>query len=192
MLSSIHPLGERARHNRWWLTVTAFTLGAIVSGAGLGLVLGGVGSALPDIDPSWALMATAVAALMAGVADMSRIRPPGPRRQVNEHWIGAFRGWVYGGVFGLELGLGVMTYVVTWGVYATFGAALLTTSPLLGAAVGAVFGLGRSLSLWLTVFVDRPSRLTGFNRRLAEAGPKVRTAAAITLTLLGVAAGGLL
>jgi len=193
MLSSIHPLGERARHNRWALTVAAFTMGAAISGSLAGLALGAVGSLVQLPDRS-GLMVTAGAALAAGVLDMARIRAPGPSRQVNETWIGAFRGWVYGAGFGLELGLGSVTYVVTWGVYASYLAALATASPTLGALVGAGFGVGRSLSLWLAGRVDRPSRLTGFNRRLASAGPLVRKTSAVALSVLGVGliAGGAL
>jgi len=194
MLSSIHPLGERARHNRWALTVTAFTMGAVISGSLMGLALGAVGRAMASLGSTGLLIATAVAALMAGALDMAGVQAPGPSRQVNETWIGAFRGWVYGGGFGLELGLGLVTYVVTWGVYATYLAALATASPTLGAVVGATFGLGRSLSLWLAAYVDRPSRLVSFNRCLASAGPIVRRASAVAFAVLGVGliAGGAL
>jgi hypothetical protein len=185
MLSSIHPLGERARQNRWALTVTAFTFGAIISGSLVGLGLGAMGSVVLPLGSSSLLFATAAAAVAAGVLDIARVRAPGPARQVNETWIGAFRGWVYGGAFGLELGFGFLTYVVTWGVFATYLAAMFTVSPASGAAVGATFGLGRSLGLWLAARVDRPSRLTAFNRRLAAAGPVVRRASAAVLAVLG-------
>lgn len=186
MLSSIHPLGERARHNRWGVTVAAFTLGAVGSGTLVGLALGSIGSAVIGTSSGLGLAATASAALAAGLGDWTRVKPPGPERQVNETWIGAFRGWVYGGGFGLELGFGFATYVVTWGVYAMYAAALFTSSPLAGALVGATFGVGRSASLWLGGYVDRPSRLTAFSRRLASAGPVVRVASTAILALLGV------
>lgn len=194
MLSSIHPLGERARHNRWAVTVTAFTLGAIASGGTVGFALGAVGSAVLPFGSTGLLVATAVGVLAAGAFDLVGVKPPGPARQVNETWIGAFRGWVYGGAFGLELGLGFLTYVVTWSVYAMFLSALLTASPAQGALVGATFGAGRSLSLLLAGLVDRPSRLTSFNRTLAKAGPIVRSASSTALAVLGmgVLAGGLL
>jgi sulfite exporter TauE/SafE len=193
MLSSIHPLGERARHNKWVVTALAFTVGAIVSGAAVGLALGGVGSVLVQMTPTALLVATAAVALTAGILDFVGPKAPGPARQVNETWIGNFRGWVYGGAFGLELGLGVFTYVVTWGVYAALAAALLTTSPLAGALVGATFGIGRSLSVLAAGYVDRPSRLVSFNRALAKAGPMVRTGASTAFTTLGLVAiaGGL-
>jgi hypothetical protein len=188
MLSSIHPLGERSRHNSWALTVTFFTAGSILAGSVAGLVLGFLGSvAFGEVNTTTTLAATAASVLLAGLLDVAAVTPPGPSRQVNEHWIGAFRGWVYGGAFGVELGLGFVTYIVTWGVYATFAASLLTTSPLLGAIVGATFGVGRSLLLLAARYVDRPSRLTSFNRRLVSAGPVVRRSASAVLTLGGLA-----
>lgn len=194
MLSSIHPLGERARENRWIVTALAFTFGAVLSGTAVGMALGGIGSIVLDMSDTALLVATATVALIAGVLDLLGPKAPGPARQVNETWIGSFRGWIYGGAFGLELGLGVFTYVVTWGVYATFVAALLTASPLAGALVGTIFGIGRSISVLAAGYVDRPSRLVSFNRMLAKAGPKVRTASSTAFATLGLLAlaGGLL
>jgi hypothetical protein len=138
MLSSIHPLGERARHNRWGLTVGAFTVVSTMAGAVVGAGLGWVGSLLVgSIEEAALLLGTAVLALTAGALDLVRVRPPGPERQVNEAWIGHYRGWVYGGAFGAELGIGVVTFVVTWGVYATYGAQLLSASPWSGVSSGS-------------------------------------------------------
>ena len=187
MLSSIHPLGERARHNRWGLTVGAFTVASTLAGAVVGAGLGWVGSLLVgSIEEASLLLGTAVLALTAGALDLARVRPPGPERQVNEAWIGHYRGWVYGGAFGVELGIGVMTFVVTWGVYATYGAQLLSASPWRGAVVGGVFGFGRSLALLLARRIDRPSILTDFHRRMADLGLPVRRGAALSLAVAGV------
>ena len=187
MLSSIHPLGERARHNRWGLTVGSFTVASTMTGALVGTALGWAGSLLlGSVEAIALLLGTAILALIAGGLDLARVKPPGPERQVNEAWIGHYRGWVYGGAFGAELGLGVMTFVVTWGMYATYGAQLLSASPWRGAAVGGVFGFGRSLALLLARRIDRPSRLTGFHRRMADLGLPVRKGAALTLAVAGV------
>jgi sulfite exporter TauE/SafE len=187
MLSSIHPLGERSRHNSWGLTVASFTLGSVLAGSAVGLLVGFAGSlVLTDVTPDAILMATAAVILLAGGLDLLGVTPPGPSRQVNEHWIGTFRGWVYGGSFGVELGLGVLTYIVTWGVFATFAAAFLTASPGAGALVGATFGFGRSILLLAAGYVDRPSRLISWNRGLVTAGPPVRRTAALAFTLGGV------
>lgn len=189
MLSSIHPLGERARNNKWWVTATAFTAGATATGALVGAALGLAGKSMPtSADPSVSLGLTAVAVVVAGALDMSNVKPLGSARQVNEHWIGHYRGWVYGGAFGIQLGAGLATYVVTWGVYATLAGELLTGSIGRGALVGAVFGIGRSLALLLAGRVDRPSRLTSFHRHMAELGPVFRRSSALATVGLGVLA----
>lgn len=184
MLTSIHPLGERARHNRWGLTVAAFVVAAIATGAGIGVVLGWAGNLLPGDTWRWPVAAGVVAG--AGLADLLRVRPPGPRRQVNEDWIGTYRGWVYGGGFGAQLGAGFATYVVTWGVWATFALMVLVGDPGGGALIGAAFGLGRSVFPLAAGRIDRPSRLTEFSRRMAAlAGPVARTTGAGLIVMAG-------
>jgi sulfite exporter TauE/SafE len=186
MLSSIHPLGERARHNNWALTVGGFTIASTVVGATVGAILGWVGALLlGSAEPLALLVSTAVVAAAAGALDLARVKPPGPERQVNETWIGHYRGWVYGAAFGAELGAGMVTFVVTWGVYATYLAELLTASAARGALIGAVFGLGRSLALLLAGWVDRPSRLSEFHRRMAALGPPIRQVTGAVLALGG-------
>jgi hypothetical protein len=186
MLSSIHPLGERARNNQWGLTVGSFALAASMAGALLGMGLGTLGAAILDaVDPSLLLLITCIVAIAAAVLDLLRVRPPSPERQVNESWIGHYRGWVYGSAFGAQLGLGVVTFVVTWGVPATLVAELLTASAWGGALVGLVFGFGRSIALLLAGRIDRPSRLSSFHGRMAALGPRFRSATVVTLATAG-------
>jgi hypothetical protein len=187
MLTSIHPLGERARHNRWALTAAAFVIGAVGTATLAGGLLGWLGSSLPAGDWRWA--AAMLLVLAAGGADLARIGPPGPRRQVNEDWIGAFRGWVYGGAFGVQLGVGLATYVVTWGVWATAGLAVLSGSAPAGAVVGAAFGLGRSIFPLAAGRIDRPSRLTSFSRAMATAAGPVARTVGVAFVVLAVSVG---
>ena len=92
MLSSIHPLGERARSNRWATTITAFTLGSLLGGLALTAVASHVGVLAGfRVEAPWVLIPLAVAAL----ADLIGIPVTSPHRQVNERWIGTYRGWVY-------------------------------------------------------------------------------------------------
>lgn len=177
MLSSIHPLGERARHNRWIVTIGSFTVATTAAGAGVGALLGAVGSGVP-LAAGQRRMIVVAAALVAGALDLARVRPPGPARQVNERWIGEFRGWVYGAGFGAQLGAGAATFVVTWGVYALYLAEVASGAWISGMLIGAAFGFGRALAPLAAGVIDRPSRLTSFHRRLAVWGPPVRTASA--------------
>jgi hypothetical protein len=185
MLSSIHPLGERARHNRWVITVTAYTLAAVAAGAAMGGGLGWVGSGLPfgEAERRWGWGAVALA---AGLLDLGRVRPPGPARQVNERWIGEYRGWVYGAGFGAQLGMGAVTFVVTWGIYAVYVIELLSGSAAAGAVIGAVFGGGRALAPLAAGWIDRPTRLTAFHRLMGRLGPPVRTATGVLLVMVAV------
>ena len=193
MLSSIHPLGERTRNNNWLVTVAAFALGAAGTGAIVGGALGWAGGLLPGMAPGTVLVVMGVIALAGGLLDTFGVPVPGPERQVNEHWIGAYRGWVYGGAFGIQLGAGLSTFVVTWSVYATLALEFVSGSPLLGAVIGAVFGAGRSIGLFLAGRVDRASRLSSFHQRMASLGPAVRRTAGYGAVALGlVSVGGVL
>lgn len=155
----------------------------------MGGVLGSFGQALAaPLDPSTLLVLTATFAVLAGILDLT-VAPPGPKRQVNETWIGQYRGWVYGGAFGAELGVGVATYIVTWLVFATLLGAMLTTSPIGGALVGGIFGVGRSLALLAAAWVDRPSRLTIFHRVMNRLGPPTRVTTASLAITVGLIAG---
>ncbi|MFG0265699.1 MAG: hypothetical protein ACF8AM_11210 [Rhodopirellula sp. JB055] len=128
---------------------------------------------------------------MAAGLDLVKLRPPGPHRQVNEDWIGAFRGWVYGGAFGAQLGAGAATYVVTWLVWALAVSAVAVGDPLGGAIVGAAFGVGRSVFPLAAGWIDRPSRLTAFNRSMAAvAVPVTRGLSGAALALAAVAVVG--
>ncbi len=71
MLSSIHPLGERSRNNRWSVTIAAFTLGAIAVAALIGGVLGYLGSHL-DVPK----LAVGAIVAVAGLLDLSGINAP--------------------------------------------------------------------------------------------------------------------
>lgn len=185
MLSSIHPLGERTRHNRWIITVSAFALGAVGTATLIGGMLGWAGSVLPEMSTGLTLATMGAIVLAAGLFDSLGLAVPGPRRQVNEHWIGTYRGWVYGGAFGVQLGAGLVTYVVTWGVYATFALQLVSGSALFGALIGAAFGLGRSITVVLAGRIDRASRLSSFHRTMSVLGPKVSIVSGYGALILG-------
>lgn len=184
MLASIHPLGERVRQNRWWLTATAHVLASAVAGAMAGAVLGLVGRLTLQHAPGrmWAVIAVCAA---AAVADLSGRRPPWPvHRQVDDGWLPRYRGWVYGAGFGFQLGLGVVTIVTTAAVPAAWVLALLTATPAAGAAVGVAFGLSRALPVLATAGVDTPGRLWSFQRRFQAGEGVARWATIGTLVAL--------
>src|SRR5687768_8240159 len=163
MLASINPLVERGRNSKFAVTFTAYLVGSVAGGALLGGLLGLAGAGLHEAF-SWSEGATAVAVAVVGaVALLFDLRVggltlPRTRRQVNEDMLGEYRGWLYGSVFGFQLGLGVVTIITTATVYATFVLAFLTHSWRAGLLVGAVFGLVRALPMLLVVRVHDPAQ----------------------------------
>lgn len=187
MLSSITPLGERGKGNRFGVTATAFVAGALLGGVSTGALFGAVGllvdRALSDVV---AVGTLAVVALVAAVHERTGRRLPSIPRQVNEDWLNEYRGWVYGAGFGFQLGAGVLTFVTSAAVYVTLAATVLVGH--LGAAIGigALFGLTRGLSLVPARRIHRPGDLVSFHRRLQGSAATVRLVS--TTVLAGTAA----
>lgn len=182
MLSSIHPLGERARNNTWGVTAGAFVVGAVIGGTVLGMLSGVAGWLLYTVVP-WsaqtALLVAVFAVAAAIVGDMmgGAQALPWPRRQVNEDWLGTYRGWVYGSGFGFQLGAGLFTYVATLGVFATIIIAFMTASVVQGAFIGAAFGLFRGLPVLTTFRIHDPQALRMYHLGMARWSASARTVA---------------
>src|ERR1700716_705801 len=125
MLASITPLGERGRHNRWGVTAATYAGGLTLGGAGFGVALGAAGVLLAQVgqlSSFTTVVIIAALALMTMAFDLglAGIRIPTVQRQVNEDWLGTYRGTVYGFGFGVQLGIGVATIVSTAAVYLAF------------------------------------------------------------------------
>src|SRR5439155_1825334 len=196
MLGSITPLGERGRGSRWWLTVTVYLVGSPLGGVAIGAALGLVGSWIAGGMPVTVRLAVIAAAVIAGsLADLGPfgLRLPTVRRQVDEGWRTAYRGWVWGFGYGIQLGTGVVTVVTTSTVYATWVAAGLSGRAVAGAVIGVTFGLARAVPVVSVAGVRRPDQLLRVDAVLARwAGPARRAtygvgAVVASLALLGTA-----
>lgn len=156
MLSSISPLGERARNQRWWITVAAYATGSTLGGVALGTALGTAGRPLAARLDRAALLVVAAVAIVGVLADRGAfgLHVPGPRRQVDEDWLARYRGWVYGAGFGIQLGVGFATIVSTSLTWVAFTCAALSGSPATGALIGGTFGLARALPILATARVQ--------------------------------------
>lgn len=197
MLTSISPLGERARASRWWLTTTAYVVSSVAGGLALGLLSALLGSLLPE---SWrssplAYVVVAVALVVGLLLDLGVAggRLPTWRRQVDQAWLGRYRGWVVGVGFGAQLGFGLVTIVTSATTYAVVLLCLLSGDPAVGLLVGGTFGLVRALpsalmgrvvtreQLWRVLSgVERGARAADVVARLAL------VAAAVALTVIAV------
>jgi hypothetical protein len=192
MLSSITPLGERGRGNRWALTVSAYMVGSTAGGCLLGAFLGSLGVVLRIIArPSSSFVWCSVAAicLLAGIGEvLPRLRITTTRRQVNEDWLDSYRGWVYGLGFGFQLGMGIVTIVTSVAVFAMMAVAVLSGSLAGGIVIGVTFGIVRALPIAAFSRVTDPSALQRRHRLLHAWAPRARVVAAGVLSAVAVAA----
>jgi hypothetical protein len=193
MLASITPLGERSRGFSWNLTVAAFAAGSIGAAAAAGAAAGAIGSLLPDAS-GWrpvALLIVLAATVALDASPLGRWLPTSGR-QVNEDWLGRYRGWVYGFGFGAQLGVGIATIVTSAAVYAALLVALLTGSAQAGLIIGACGGMVRALTLLpARSAIDRES-LMALHRRLASMELRTRYATRLVeLAALALVAGWL-
>jgi hypothetical protein len=190
MLSSIHPLGERAKGNSFRLTAAAFVIGAAAGGATTGAVVGAVGLAVRAVVPASVGLAVVVVVALAGAAFERTGRPlPSVPRQVDEDWLHEYRGWVYGAGFGFQLGAGGLTYITTAAVYVALAATLLVGHLAASVAIMGTFGLLRGLSILPARRIDTPDHLVSFHRRLQATAPLVRRASTSALVVAGLLGG---
>ena len=188
MLSSIHPFGERSRNNSFRSTASAHIIGSTLGGAGLGLASGAIGLAVTALlSPSNGVrtVIVVVAAALGTLFEASRTERllPTRSRQVDENWIQTYRGWVYGGGFGAELGFGISTIITTSLVHVLVVAMILHGSFVAAIAMGSLFGLVRGLTILATARVDSPEALRTFHRRLDDLRTPSRMLSVVALLL---------
>jgi hypothetical protein len=180
MLSTITPIGERGRDNRYYATAAWFIAGAVLGGATLGAGAALLAAGVAALDLSGEALA-GIAAVLGAVTIASDLklggfRLPSHTRQVNEDWLPEFRSWVYGGGFGWQIGVGLATYVTTAAVYLMVALAALTASPVAAFAVVTGFGLVRGLAVLLGRNLTAPERMLALHRRLDELLPTAQRA----------------
>jgi sulfite exporter TauE/SafE len=182
MLSSIHPLGERGRNNRFFVTATAYVLGSVIGGAFIGLVAGSVGWLA-----GWSTSVGVIAAVVgvAAILDLFGLAVPSSHRQVNERWLDTYRGVVYGFGYGFQLGAAVTTIVPTWLVPAMLTAAALSGSIEAGVVIGMAFGLVRGAALLTVARIHHVDQLRAFHRSLHQHRSGIRAGLLALVTIVG-------
>lgn len=171
MLSSLNPVSEAARGNRFWLTACWYVAGALTGGALLGagcaVAALGYGRLHPTAALTWmVVLVGGLVAVGSDTAIVGRSLPDHPR-QVDERWLTKYRRWIYAGGYGVQIGAGFATYIMTAAVYLVAVLALLTGSPAQACLVGAVFGAVRGLTILIAAPVHTPERLRAAHRRIA-------------------------
>ena len=190
MVETLAPQGYAGRMRVTAAACATFAAGALIGGAATfgGLAL--LGEALGAGGPAALAVAAAVAlAAAVGEARGARIVPQ-VRRQVPESWRRRLPVPLAAGLYGVLLGLGFTTFILTFAVWALAGVSVALGDPALGLAIGLAFGVGRLLP----VVVLAPAAATGagaaFHSAMAER-PRIlrslRAVDAVALTACAVA-----
>jgi hypothetical protein len=101
-------------------------------------------------------------ALLVGFASDARLfgrALPEHPRQVNEYWLTTYRRWIYAGGFGVQIGFGFATYIMTAATYVIAALAVLSADPTIAVLVGLVFGLVRGASILVAIDLTTQERL---------------------------------
>jgi hypothetical protein len=198
MVDTLAPHGYARRMRVTIVACAAFAAGALAGGVAtfgglalLGALLGTGGGAAA------AVAAAALLAAAAGDAAGRRIVPQ-LRRQVPEPWRRVLPVPLAAALYGVLLGLGFTTFVLSFAVYALAAACLALGEPGAGAAVGLAFAAGRILPVVLLAPLQETERgvelagamgdSPGVLRAIRAAGAIALAAAALVLVLGGAPA----
>jgi hypothetical protein len=134
-----------ARRRTLAASCAAFGLGAVIGGVATFAGLAALGRLVPGAGARLAVPAAALA-LLAAVAEARGVRVvPQVRRQVPEPWRRRLPLPVASAGYGVLLGLGFATFVLTLAFWVLVAASFALADPRLGLVVGLAFGAGRAL-----------------------------------------------
>lgn len=159
MVGTILPMvhGDRRRKRRpvaHWAHLT----GAVIAGASVGALLGWFGSSLQSAQlGSAVLAATCAVALGYALHEAGLIKLPTPQRhsQVPIGWRSQYAPSVAAAMYGLGLGVGLLTHITTATFYVVCALCVASGSPLIGAITMGAYGLARGLPAVVLALVSR-------------------------------------
>jgi hypothetical protein len=184
MVETLAPAGYAGRLRTTAIACATFAVGALAGGivtfGGLALLGRGLGAGAPAVA---ALIALAAA---AGEAGAIRIIPQ-VRRQVPESWRRVLPVPLAAGLYGVLLGLGFTTFILSFAVWALAGIAVALGDPQLGLSIGLGFGAGRALP----VVAMAPSGGGALHAAMAERPRILRSLRALDAAALAACAAAL-
>ncbi|HEY7150313.1 MAG TPA: hypothetical protein VH391_01405 [Solirubrobacterales bacterium] len=159
--SMVETIGLAGDEGRRWTTVAAcatFAPGAILGGVVTFGLLALLGEATHGAGARIAYLIAAGIAVAAAVAEARGARiVPQIRRQLPEGWRWTMPLPLAAGLYGILLGLGFTTFVLSFGVWALAGISVALGDPTAGVVIGATFGVGRAIPVVAVApLVDRP------------------------------------
>lgn len=150
MIETIGPHGHAGGRVTTASACATFVAGALAGGVITFGLLAALGELVHGAAGDLSYLIAAALAVCAAVAEL-RGSPilPQLRRQLPEHWRRLMPMPVAAGLYGVLLGLGFTTFVLTFGVFALGGIAFALGDPQIGLAIGLAFGFGRAVPIAL-------------------------------------------
>lgn len=158
MIETIGPIGHTGGARTTLAACATFAPFALLGGAITFGLLALVGDGL-GAGGTAAYIAAAAVAVVAAVAEARGVPiVPQVRRQLPVGWRTRMPMPVAAAGYGVLLGLGFTTFILSYGVWALMGIALAVGDPLAGLIIGAAFGAGRAIPIVvLAPIADRRS-----------------------------------
>ncbi len=193
MVETITPVVHGRRRLQYWSAVASHVVGATAAAAGLGAVLGGAGALVGAPWGRAGIAVVGVVALLYALREGAGLPIPLPDRhaQVPEWWRAFYSPRVASFLYGVGLGVGLLTFLSFGTFVAVAAAALVSGDPLLGAGLCAPFGLARGVSVTVACRAQTEEAVSGVVGHLERwAGTKVpRRLNAAALTVIALLAG---
>jgi hypothetical protein len=158
MVDTIGPTGHTGGCRTAIAAAATFAPGAVAGGIVTFGALAALGGVVHGAGVTPAYLVAAAIAVVAAVAE-ARGTPivPQIRRQLPERWRRVLPMPVAAAGYGVLLGLGFTTFVLSFGVWAIAGMSFAIGDAGAGVVIGAAFGVGRALPIAvLAPVADRP------------------------------------
>jgi len=192
MVETIAPVVHGGRNRRYWIAVALHVLGAGLSAAAFGLLLGAVGAVL-NVSANVAVGLVVTVAVLYAARELLRLPVPLPDldRQVPDWWRTFFAPPVAAFLYGLGLGVGFLTFLSFGTLVAVAAAAIASAEPLVGAALIMPFGVARGASVVFgarTTTAEVESRVQRLEDLARSRGPRLVNGVVLVIVAITAAA----
>jgi hypothetical protein len=150
MVETIGLSGDGTRRRTTIASCATFAPGAVLGGIATFGLLSGLGEVVHGVGGQAAYVVAATIAVAAAVAEARGTRiVPQIRRQLPERWRWTMPMPLAAALYGVLLGLGFTTFVLSFGVWALAGIGFALGDLHVGLVIGAAFGIGRAIPVVL-------------------------------------------
>lgn len=194
MVQTITPVVHGGSRRRWAASLVLHVLGAVVSSALFGALLGATGAVLGAPWGREGMLIVAVIAIAYATREVTGLRVPilELRRQVPEWWRGALGARTSSFLYGLALGPGVGTHL-RHGTFVAIAVLVMTIGdPVVGAVILGTFGLARAIGVSVVSNARTSSAVGLVGDRLERVGSGALPRIANGIALLALAAASLM